>query len=78
MIQNRIIFIICIFLIAFVVVSIAFGALCQPSQDNAVVNAVSSALSPAQPLQTSVQPDPFSWEPILHKLLGLFAKACPR
>ncbi len=78
MMRNRIIFIIGFFLIAFVVVSIAFSALCQPSQDNAVVNAVSSALSSPQPLQAPSRPDPFSWEPILHKLVGLFVKACPR
>lgn len=78
MLRNKIIFIIGFFIIAFVVVSIAFNALCQPTQDNAVINAVSSALSSTQSLQTPAQPDPLSWEPILHKLLGLFAKACPR
>lgn len=78
MIRNRIIFIIGFFLIAFVVVSIAFNALCQPSQDNAVINAVSSVLSSQQPLQNPAQPDPLSWEPILQKLVNLVAKACPR
>jgi hypothetical protein len=78
MLRNRIIFIIGMFLIAFVVVSVAFNMLCQPNQDNAVVNAVSSALSSPQAAQSAAQPDPFSWEPILRQLANLFSKACPR
>ncbi len=76
--RNKIIFIIGFFVIAFVVINITFNVLCQSSQDNAVVNAVSSVLSSPKPVQSPAYPDSLSWEPFLQKLVNLFAKACPR
>jgi len=67
-------FIIGLVLVLFVFFSILIGGLCQLSQSNSapsnpVVSAVSGALSTPNPIQKSAAPDPFSWDPVLHKLL---------
>jgi len=71
-------FMIGLVLILFVFLSILISQLCQPSQNNAVVAAVSNALSAPNPIQKNAPPDPLSWEPVLQKLLIFFSKACPR
>jgi hypothetical protein len=76
--SKNIIFMISLVLIAFVFFSVAASMLCQPSQNNAVVAAVSNALSAPQTLTNPPAPDPFSWEPVLRQLISFLSKACPR
>lgn len=65
-------------LVLFVFFSILISQLCQPSQNNPVVAAVSNALSAPNPVQSSAKPDPLSWDPVLRQLLSFLSKACPR
>ena len=52
--------------------------LCEPTPNNMVANAVTSAISPAQPLQASPQANPLSWAPIFRKVLNFLSNACTR
>jgi len=70
-------------LIAFAVLIFAIGKiamqqLCQPNANNAVVNAVSSALSSPEPKPVIPQPDPLSWDLTLHRIVTFLSKACSR
>jgi hypothetical protein len=65
-------------LFLFAIGKIAMQQLCEPTPNNIVANVVSSAMSPATPLQASPQLNPFSWDPILQKLVGYLSKACVR
>lgn len=76
--SKNIIFMIGLMLIAFVFFSVAASMLCQPSQNNTMVTAVSNALSTPQSLTNPPVPDPFSWEPVLRQLISFLSKACPR
>ena len=60
----------------FAIGKIAMQQLCEPTPNNIVANAISSAITPAAPLQASPQANPFSWDPILQKLVGFLSKAC--
>jgi hypothetical protein len=63
-------------LFLFVIGKIAMQQLCEPTPNNIVANVVSSAMSPAAPLQAPPQVNPFSWDPILQKLVSYLSKAC--
>ena len=76
--SKKIIIMIGLVLLVFVLISVLASQLCKPSQNNAVVSAVSNALSTSQPLQSTAVTDPFSWEPVLYQLLAFLSKACPR
>ena len=70
-------------IIAFVVFVFAIGKiamqqLCEPRPNNIVANVVTNAISPTLPLQASPQANPFSWDPILLRLLNFLSKACTR
>ena len=65
-------------LLIFVIGKIALNQLCAPTPNNSVVSAVSNALSPKTPLQSPAQQDPFSWDPVLQRLVLFLSKACTR
>lgn len=73
--NNKMITLIGLVLIVFVFFSILASQLCRPSQNNVVAVAVTNALVPAQPIQST--PDPLSWEPVLRQLMNFLSKACP-
>ena len=70
-------------IIAFVVLIFAIGKiamqqLCQPTPNNPVVNAVSSAFSSPKAKPAIPQPDPLSWDLTLHHIVTFLSKACSR
>lgn len=76
--KKTLLFIIGLILVIFVLLSILANQLCHPTQNNAVVNAVSEAISSSQPLSPNSAPDPLSWGPIFQQLINFLSKACPR
>ena len=78
MTKRNFITLIAFVLFIFAIGKIAMQQLCQPTPNNAVVNAVSSALSSPEPKQALTRPDPLSWDPILHRLVTFLSKACAR
>ena len=69
---TMIVFVVFIFAIG----KIAMQQLCDPTPNNIVANAISSTITPEAPLQASPQANPFSWDPILQKLVSFLSKAC--
>jgi hypothetical protein len=60
----------------FAIGKIAMNQLCNPTQNNVVVNVISDAISKPSPIHGSAKPDPFSWEPLLQRLVAFLSKAC--
>lgn len=51
---------------------------CEPTQNNPVVAAVSNAIAPPEPLPAGAKPDPLSWEPFMRSVVSMISKACPK
>ena len=78
--RSSLIAIIAITLIGFILFKGAASLLCEPKQQNSVAHVISDVASNMAP-PTDKRPakaDPLSWDPILYRLMNLFAKACPR
>jgi len=69
---SMIVFIVFVFAIG----KIAMQQLCEPTPNNIVANVITSATTPAQPLQALPQVNPLSWDPILQKVLIFLSRAC--
>lgn len=74
--KQNLLTIIAFILFLFAIGKIAMQQLCDPTPNNIVANVISSAITPAAPLQASPQANPFSWDPILQKLVSFLSKAC--
>ena len=78
--RTSLIAIIAIALIGFILFKGAASLLCEPKQQNSVAQVISDVASniavPAD--KAPAKADPFSWDPILHRMMSFFAKACPR
>lgn len=66
---------IAIALLLFVLVQVSTSLLCEPSQNNIVLNNLSSMVQASRPSPTKPV-DPLSWDPIFHRLLNFLYKAC--
>jgi len=78
MTKQNLISIIAFVVLVFAIGKIAMQQLCQPTSNNAVVNAVSSAFASPEPKQVPPQPDPLSWDLTLHRIVTFLSKACTR
>ena len=82
MLRSTLITIIAISLIGFILFKGATSLLCEPKQQNSVANVISSVAanigSETEPSNTSANPDPLSWEPLMQRLVNYLSKACPR
>ena len=76
--RSTLIAIIAITLIGFILFQGAVSLLCEPQKANSVAVVMSSVIPSSEPAQESNQPDPLSWDPVLHRLLHFFSKVCPR
>jgi hypothetical protein len=76
--RSTLISIIAITLIGFILFKGAVSLLCEPQQANSVAVVMSNVIPAAEPIKESSKSDPFSWEPVLHRLANFFSKACPR
>jgi len=74
--NKNIIALIAIVLFTFVCLRLAVAQLCDPRSNDSVATVVSSAISTPDPLHRFARPDPLSWEPILHRVLGFLSKVC--
>lgn len=68
-------------LIVFAILMIAIGKiamsqLCNSTPNNIVVSAISEAISTPSTIQSPAKPDPFSWDPLLQRLVTFLSKAC--
>jgi len=78
MLRSTLITAIAICLLGFILFKAAASLICNPQQANPVANVISSVVSsPSSPQQPS-KPDPLSWEPVMHHLINLMSKACPK
>ena len=80
--RSSLITIIAMTLIGFILFKGAASLLCDPTKPNSVANVISEVVSnvssePA-PIKDATKPDPLSWDPIIHRMMGFFSKACPR
>ena len=76
--RSTLISIIAISLIGFILFKGAVSLLCEPQQANSVAVVMSNVVPTGEPVKESGKPDPFSWEPVLYRLVNFFSKACPR
>jgi ActR/RegA family two-component response regulator len=78
--RSSLIAIIAITLLGFILFKGAASLLCEPKKPNSVANVISDVASniAAPPDKAPAKVDPLSWEPILHRMMNFFAKACPR
>jgi hypothetical protein len=76
--RSTLISIIAITLIGFILFKGAVSLLFEPQQANSVAAVMSNVVPTGEPIKESGNPDPFSWEPVLHRLANFFSKACPR
>jgi len=69
---------IAVILVLFVFIKILADQFCVPTPNNAVVQAVTNAVTgpSSAPSTVSNPPDPLSWEPTLRHVLSFFSKAC--
>lgn len=78
--RSLLIIIIAITLVGFILFKGAASLLCEPREKNSVAQVMSDVASNlATPEDKSpAKVDPFSWDPILHRMMNFFAKACPK
>jgi hypothetical protein len=76
--RSTLISIIAITLIGFILFKGAVSLLCEPQQANSVALVMSNIVPEGGAIKESGNLDPFSWEPVLHRLVSFFSKACPR
>jgi len=76
--KSTLLAIIAFALLLFLAVRGVAHLVCEPNQHNPVVEVVSNAISPSEPLSASTKPDPLSWEPVLRSIISLASKACPK
>lgn len=83
MLRSTLIIIIAITLISFILFKGAASLLCDPKQQNSIANVISNVAAniapepePA-PAKAPVIPDPFSWEPVIQRMIKFLSKACP-
>ena len=74
--KNNLITLIVFVILIFAIGKIAMDQLCKPTPNNVVVNVISNAISTPSPIQNPAKPDPFSWEPLLQRLVTFLSKAC--
>ena len=74
--KQNLLSIIVFIVFVFAIGKIAMQQLCEPTPNNIVADVITSAISPAQPLQASPQVNPLSWDPILQKVFIFLSKAC--
>lgn len=77
--RTSLVAIIAIALIGFILFKGAASLLCQPQQQNSVAHVISEVASniTVPPEKAPSHVDPLSWEPFFHRMMSLFAKACP-
>ena len=76
--KQNLLSIIAFIVFVFAIGKIAMQQLCEPTPNNIVANVITSAITPTPPLQSPSQENPFSWDPILIKVVNFLAKACIR
>ena len=74
--KNNLITLIVFVILIFAIGKIAMNQLCDPTQNNIVVNVISDTISTPSPAQSPAKPDPLSWEPLLQRLVAFLSKAC--
>ena len=78
MTRQNLIAVITFVVLIFAIGKIAMQQLCQPTPNNPLVSAVSSAFSPPEAKPAIPQPDPLSWDLTLHRLISFLSKTCSR
>ena len=78
MTKQNLISVIAFVVLIFAIGKIAMQQLCQPTPNNPVVNAVSSAFVVPESKSAIPQPDPLSWDLTLHRIVTFLSKACTR
>lgn len=78
MTKQNLIAVIAFVVLIFAIGKIAMQQLCQPTPNNSVVSAVSSAFSSPEAKPAIPQPDPLSWDLTLHRIVTFLSKACTR
>ena len=78
MTKQNVISIIAFVILIFAIGKIAMQQLCQPTPNNPVINAVSSAFVSSEPKPAILQPDLLSWDLALHRIVTFLSKACTR
>lgn len=73
--QHVLVIVIAITLLFFVMIKVAANLLCEPRQNNVVVNTLSS-MAPAPKPSQGEPVDPLSWGPIFQRFVGFLSKAC--
>jgi hypothetical protein len=74
--KNNLITLTVFAILIFAIGKIAMNQLCNPTPNNIVVNAISDVISTPSPLQSPAKQDPFSWGPLLQRLVKFLSRAC--
>jgi len=78
MLRSTLIAVISLSLLGFILFKAAASLLCEPQQANPVANVISNVVSSSEPAKQPSKPDPLSWDPVIHRLIGVLSKACPK
>ncbi len=74
--KNHLITLIVFAILITAIGKIGMNQLCNPTPNNFVVSTISEAISTPSTIQSPAKPDPFSWEPLLHRVVTFLSKAC--